>query len=132
MAEEFIFAIPLKPKTASTSWETVERNLRRTVASARASAGSAGATIVIASHEAPDLGDADGPDVQLLDVPFAQPVGPGEGTRDKSRKRRFIGAWLRTGLSASFCVMFLDAADLVHRDLVGFVRPLSEPRHLID
>lgn len=132
MPEPFVFAIPLKPKAASSAWEAAERNLRRTVVSARASAGPAGALIVIAGHDLPDLGDADGPDVRLLEVPFAPPAAASEGSRDKSRKRRFIGAWLRESLPASSCVMFLDADDLVHRDLVEFARSTSAPSYLID
>lgn len=42
---------------------------------------------------------------------------------DQIRKRRFIGAWLRDRLNGNggVYVMFLDADDLVHRNLVQYV-----------
>jgi hypothetical protein len=52
--------------------------------------------VAVACHDEPDLGEvAEG--VQVLRAPFAEPADRWEGARDKSRKRRLVGAWLREG-----------------------------------
>lgn len=80
------------------------------------------ASIVVACHDEPDLGDDAGVDGQVERVSFPEPSIVREGGRDKARKRRFGAAWLWTALAdADVYVMFLDADDLVHRDLVGHV-----------
>jgi hypothetical protein len=57
--------------------------------------------------------------VHILPVPFPEPTNVQDAGRDKSRKRRLIGAWLGERLdSGAVHVMFLDADDLVHRDVV--------------
>jgi hypothetical protein len=132
-AGDLVFAVPLKPSAVSTSWRQVEENLRRTARSARAAAGFGRVQIVIAGHDLPELGDADGPDVSRLLVPFAVPGSPAEGKRDKARKRRFIGAWLRQHLPADeVCVVFLDADDLLHRDLGQYLRSTAAPSYVIE
>jgi len=128
----FVAAVPLKPRDPSGNWEVVEANLRRTIDSFRRSAGGMGA-MVIACHEEPDLGRAAGDDLQLLRVPFARPADRWEGSRDKGRKRRFIGAWLRETLECpSTYVMFLDADDLVHERLVAHVLDGHSGSYVVD
>lgn len=128
-----VFAVPLKPHASSANWASVEANLRRTVRSARAAGGSADLQIVIAGHDWPELGDADGPDVIRLLVPFDLPASPAEGKRDKARKRRFIGAWLRDQRPAGdVCVVFLDADDLLHRSLGDYFLKTDAASFLID
>jgi hypothetical protein len=126
----FVFAIALKPKSASSDWRLVESNLRRTIRSARASDPTA--SVLVACHDEPELRDvADG--VTALRVPFPEPTGPAEGGRDKSAKRRHAAAWLREtmhGDDAAY-VMFLDADDLVHRDLVAHVRSSRQPSYVV-
>lgn len=112
----FAFAIPLKARSASSDWEAAQRNLRRTVRSAQAAAGDDG-LIVVACHDEPDLGGTAG-NVQVLPVSFPEPANMQDAGRDKARKRRAIGAWLRQTLEGPVYVMFLDADDLVHRDVV--------------
>ena len=112
----FAFAIPLKARSACTDWESAQRNLRRTVRSAQAAAGDDG-LIVVACHDEPDLTGTDA-DVHVLPVPFPEPANMQDAGRDKARKRRSIGALLRKTLESSAYVMFLDADDLVHRDVV--------------
>jgi hypothetical protein len=127
---EFVFAVALKPKSASSHWQQVEDNLRRTVRSARAA--DPAATVLVACHDEPELGElADG--VVSLRVPFPEPASPAEGGRDKSAKRRHAAAWLREtmGGDEAAYVMFLDADDLVHRDLVVYVRSRREPSYMV-
>lgn len=126
----FVFAIALKPKSASSDWQRVETNLRRTIRSARASDPTA--TVIVACHDEPELGENEEGAVSLR-VPFPEPSGPQEGGRDKAAKRRHAAAWLREtmGEDEAAYVMFLDADDLVHRDLVAHVRATREASYLV-
>jgi len=117
----FVFIVALKPKSAASDWQRVEDNLRRTIRSARAS--DPAASVLVACHDEPELGDvADG--VIALPVPFPEPSSPADGGRDKAAKRRHAAAWLRETMrdDDAVYVMFLDADDLVHRDLAAHVR----------
>lgn len=88
--------------------------------------------VVVACHDEPDLGD-DAAGVDLVRAPFPEPEGPQRGGRDKARKRRLIGAWLRETLTVPAAyVMFLDADDLVHRDLVAHVLNGSHDSYLVE
>lgn len=130
VTSSFVFAIPFKPKSAASDWHRVERNLLRTVESARAS--DAAAAILVACHDKPELGRA-AEGVVLLQVPFPEPRTPADGGRDKSAKRRYAAAWLRESMhdgDAAY-VMFLDADDLVHRDLVTHVRSTQESSYVV-
>jgi hypothetical protein len=134
LLDRLVFAVPLKPRATARDWSAVEEALRRTVTSARAAAGVEGAEIVIAGHERPDLKEADGADVTTLVVPFDVPSTSGEAKRDKARKRRFVGAWLRRrhDPASSVWVVFLDADDLLHRDLGTFLRASDAPSCVIE
>jgi hypothetical protein len=106
--------------------------LRETVHSATC-ASSSEAAVAIACHDEPDLQHAAAPDVHVLQVPFAEPEAPSQGGRDKATKRRFIGAWIReTAASEEVDVMFLDADDLVHKDLVDWVSSRKDPAHVVE
>ena len=126
----FVFAIALKPRDVSSDWEQVENNLARTIRSARAADRSA--TVIVACHDEPELG-ADGEGVVALRVPFPAPSSPAEGGRDKAAKRRFAAAWLRASMrdDDEAYVMFLDADDLVHRELVSHVRSGLRPSYVV-
>ena len=130
MLPSFVFAIALKPKSASSDWQLVENNLRRTIRSARASDPTA--SVLVACHDEPELRDvSDG--VTAVRVPFSEPASPADGGRDKSAKRRHAAAWLRETMhdDDAVYVMFLDADDLVHRDLVAHVRSGREPSYVV-
>jgi hypothetical protein len=108
----------------------VEDNLSRTIRSTRAS--DPAATVIVACHDEPELGEA-AEGVVSLRVPFPEPSTPAEGGRDKAAKRRFAAAWLREHMrdgDAAY-VMFLDADDLVHRNLVTHVRSSHEPSYVV-
>jgi hypothetical protein len=128
----FIAAIPLKPRTASADWQVVQANLRRTIRSVRAAARGLPVTVVVACHDEPDLGD-EAAGVELVRAPFAEPEDAGRGGRDKARKRRLIGAWLRDWLTVPDAyVMFLDADDLVHRNLISSVLTGGRDSYLVE
>jgi hypothetical protein len=128
----FVFAIPLKPKRMCADWGRAQEHLRRTIASARHAAGGHNVLLCVACHDAPDLGDAAGDDVVILPVPFPEPDSGLAGGRDKSRKRRFIGAWLRQTVADDVYVMFLDADDLVRKGFVDYVLRRGADSYIID
>lgn len=122
----FSFCIPLKPRRASQDWRVVERNLTRTIESILHSAKSAQqagidceVSIDIACHDEPTLPYGRNDGVTIESVGFEEPGDPSLGEADKGRKRRFLGARLRNlvGPDGVF-TMFLDADDLVHRQLI--------------
>jgi O-antigen/teichoic acid export membrane protein len=128
---KFAFAIPLKPRDACADWAQAQANLRRTIRSIRNAHGGDDAIIAVACHEPPDLGAEAG--VEILTAPFPAPVAQSTGKYDKARKRRFAGAWLRRELGGEdVYVMFLDADDLIHRDLLRHAFAHGQGSYLID
>ena len=129
---QFAFSISFKPRSACADWEQAQANLRRTIRSVRGAALTEAAIVAVACHDEPDLADV-GEDVHVLPVPFAEPLDQWEGVLDKARKRRFIGAWLRHALVADeVYVMFLDADDLVHKDLLEFILAHKHGSYVVD
>jgi hypothetical protein len=124
----FIFAMPLKPRSACSDWEIVQENLRHTIRSIRGSTVE-NYMIVIACHDRPDLDMESVRELQLLSAPFSPESNMRRGAQDKARKLRLIGAWLKEHLrdDAAY-VMFLDSDDLVHRDLVNHVLRAEDRR----
>jgi O-antigen/teichoic acid export membrane protein len=128
---KFAFAIPLKPRDACVDWAQTQANLRRTIRSIRNAHGGDDAIIAVACHEPPDLGAEAG--VKILTAAFPPPVAQSTGKYDKARKRRFAGAWLRRELGGEdVYVMFLDADDLIHRDLLRHAFAHGQGSYLID
>ncbi len=129
----FVFAIPLKPRRACANWELAQANLQRTVRSATRAAAAADAQIIVACHDEPDLMSAAGGNAHVLPVSFPEPTNTQDAGRDKSRKRRSIGTWLRERLDGgAVYVMFLDADDLVHRDVVKHTLAQEHGSYLVN
>jgi hypothetical protein len=131
---QFAFSISFKPRSACADWEQAQANLRRTIRSARGVGLTGAAIVAVACHDEPELGDVGGKDVHVLRVPFAEPARDAkEGVRDMARKRRFIGAWLRKAfVSDEAYVMFLDADDLVHKDILDYVLTHGHGSYVVD
>jgi hypothetical protein len=104
--------------------------LRRTVRSAQAAAADKG-LIIVACHAEPDLASSAAANVHVLPVSFPEPTMQDAG-RDKARKRRFIGAWLREMVDGPIYVMLLDADDLVHRDVVKYALAEGHGSYLVN
>ena len=116
-----VFAISLVPSELSDDWNLTQVNLRRTIGSIRGST-TKDYHIVVAAHDRPDLGETDCGDVTVLMAPCPIERDLMRRGVDKLNKRRLIGSWLRDRLDDEGAyVMFLDADDLVHRDLAGYV-----------
>lgn len=115
--EKLVFLVSLKARASSRDWEDVVRNFRNTLRSIQASTDDRFA-IVVAGHDDPREVDPELPAYEFLTANYDPPTDPRRGGHDKYRKRRIAGAWLRGQIEQSVRVMFLDADDLVHRDLV--------------
>lgn len=132
--QPFVFAVPLKPEAQCADWVQAQANLRRTIRSARHASAGHRMLLCVACHDEPSLDDVAGDDIVVLRVPFPEPETYLAGGRDKSRKRRFIGAWLRETISrdADVYVMFLDADDLPRKGLVHYIVEGGAASYLVD
>lgn len=115
-----VFAIPMKSRLGCANWPAAELSLQRTIRSIQRAAVGASALICIGCHEPPSLEVFDD-HVVVLPVDFPRPAGVAEGNRDKVRKRRHIGAWVRERVRGDVRVAFVDADDLVHRRFLSAV-----------
>lgn len=130
-APALLFAIPFKPRAACSDWNRAQSYLRRTVMSALSAAKGFPAEVWIACHDEPDLEELRDA-VRIFNAPFPVPSDPVEGGLDKARKRRLIGACLRERAENDVSVVFLDADDLIHRDLVRYVLTDGAGTYVID
>jgi hypothetical protein len=110
-----IFAICLKSKRHSADWNALSKLLSATLRSILASSEER-FRIVVAGHEKPDVEELKDPRAVFLEAPFPVPEQP--SGHDRWMKRVVIGAWLRKRTRKRVRVMFLDADDLVHKQLV--------------
>lgn len=123
--EKLVFLVSLKSRSSSHDWFSVVANLRNTLRSIEASVDRR-FEVVIAGHDDPREIDPELPAYEFLKATYSPPTDPKRGGHDKYRKRRICGAWLRSRIKKSVRVMFLDADDLVHRNLVSTV--LEHPK----
>jgi hypothetical protein len=88
---------------------------------------------LVACHDEPDLAGFES-FVEIARVPFPPPSDHTlEGGKDKARKRWFAAAQLRLMLDGAECyVMFLDADDLVHRDLPAYIVGRGRGSYLLE
>lgn len=118
--QEIAFAISLKSKTAATDWNVVQKNLSNTLKSIIRNTDQ-NYRIIVAGHKKPNINELKHEKVTWLTVKFTPPTNPKGFTRDKMRKRRVIGTYLRKiGFSGYF--MPLDADDWIHHRFVEYIR----------
>ena len=110
-----VFAICLKSKRLSSDWDALSDMLSATLRSILASSDER-FRVVVAGHEKPDIEAFNDPRVDFIEAPFPVPEQP--SGHDRWKKRVLIGAWLRKRTRERVRVMFLDADDLVHKQLV--------------
>lgn len=121
--EPFWFVIPLRGKAASKDWDRVCRLLRATVRSAL-NQSDPDFGVLIACHDAPDLGDIADPRIVILQDDFPLPTNLREQSHDKQSKKRMAAAEVRRRGGGYF--MLLDADDFVSRRIVAHVRATRE------
>ncbi|TGC08023.1 hypothetical protein [Methanolobus halotolerans] len=118
---EFYFAISLKPKVNSVNWEDVLSNLENTLKSISNSSNQ-NYHILIATRDPDDLTLLiDTSKTTLITPDFDSPTSIHERDVDKIKTRRLIGSHLKKVAIKPSYVMFLDADDLIHKELVDFV-----------
>jgi hypothetical protein len=121
---EMAFAISLKSKTVSRNWNKVQSNLAKTLHTILNNSDS-NFRIVIAGHEKPRISEIQHRRVKWLPMSFPPPSSIKGFSKDKIRKRKAIGVYLRKiGFYGYF--MPLDADDWIHYRLVEYVR--SQPK----
>jgi hypothetical protein len=117
---EIAFAISLKSKIVSRNWNKVQSNLAKTLHTILNNSDR-NFRIVIAGHEKPRISEIQHRRVKWLPVGFPRPSSIKGFSKDKIRKRKAIGVYLRKiGFSGYF--MPLDADDWIHHRLVEYVR----------
>ncbi|TCZ80963.1 hypothetical protein E0485_01375 [Paenibacillus albiflavus] len=120
---EVAFAISLKSKIVSRNWNNVQSNLAKTLRSILNNTDSH-FRVIVAGHEKPDIKEIRHKRVTWLPVNFPPPSNQKGFSRDKMRKRKVIGEYLRKiGFSGYF--MPFDSDDWAHHRLVQYVR--SQP-----
>jgi hypothetical protein len=110
-----VFAICLKSQRHSSDWNALSKMLSATLRSILASSDGR-FRIVVAGHEKPDIEELKDQRVVFLEAPFPVPEQP--SGHDRWLKRVLIGAWVREQTRKRVRVMFLDADDLIHKQLV--------------
>lgn len=118
-----IFAIPVKSKAVSADFSTVLSNLDRTLGSIANQRDSGYEAFVVTNdfHEVKQI-TRKYERVSVLEFPYERNedvLNPGH--HDMDEKRIFLGLFLRDRKHTPFWVMTLDADDLVHESLVGFI-----------
>lgn len=117
---EVAFAIPLKSKKHSRDWDTVQANLSKTLRSILNNTDQ-NFRIIIAGHEKPEIEELRHERVTWLAAKFSPPKDARGYGKDRERKRRKIGVYLKKkGFSGYY--MPLDADDWVHYRFVEFIR----------
>jgi hypothetical protein len=110
-----VFVICLKSKRHSNDWDAVSKMLSATLRSILASSDDR-FRIVVAGHEKPDIEELKDPRAVFVEAPFPVPEVP--SGHDRWLKRVVVGEWVRKRTRERVRVMFLDADDLVHKQLV--------------
>ena len=114
---QFIFIVPLISRALADAWDMVSHNLDCTLRSALGNEG-ARIRVVVAHHEMPDSSLIGDPRVITLSAPFEPNIDPKLGSYDKHKKRNLAASFIRNNFGESY-IMFLDADDLVHRNLAS-------------
>jgi hypothetical protein len=126
----FYFSIPFAPKTNDRSWRRASRLLADTIASLQQQSDGDWQAIV-AGHDRPDVAELSDPRVTFITVDTPKPEGHTARVADAGNKREATLQRIR-GAGGGY-VMMLDADDLVHRELVAFVRQDQHPHgYIID
>lgn len=116
---KLVFCISLKSRANSIDWDTVSRYFENTLKSIQGSSHRE-FHVVVAGHDKPEC-IADAPsNVTFLEAPFSSPSTKERGRpSDKTRKRRLAGAWIKNHVKSRVRLAYIDADDIVSKDLVA-------------
>ncbi|QTF93964.1 glycosyltransferase family A protein [Halomonas sp. BM-2019] len=114
-----VYAIPLRPNDGSVDWKMVEENLKHSIASLKCQSDT-NYRVMICGHDEPNIQYDD--KVAWIKADFERPKTHGEGSLDKTRKRKAILQNAKEQYPAGFYFFILDADDLLHRDVNAYVR----------
>ena len=117
--KNFFFCIPFKPKSRCSDWSATVGLLGQTLRSLL-NQTDPDFRVLIAGHDRPSLPELDDPRVSFHPVSFPEPKDGKEGKRDQTRKTHFLAAMLKE--HGGGYMMVVDSDDLVHKDIVRFVR----------
>lgn len=117
--DKLVFCISLKSRANSIDWSTVSRYFENTLKSIQGSS-SRDFHIVVAGHDKPACLTEAPSNVTFLEAPFPPPSTKERGRpSDKARKRRLAGAWVKGNIESRVRLAYIDADDIVSRDLVA-------------
>lgn len=115
---DFVFAISLRSKASSKSWERVVNQLSITLDSILKQEG-ARYQVYICGHEKPCIPHLEDKRVKWITATHDAPSDPRYYSQDKMRKRRIIGAELKkAGWNGYF--MPFDADDVIHHRFLEY------------
>ena len=124
----FFFCVPLKPRVRSKDWDLTVRLLGETLRSILAQSDP-GFEVIVAGHDRPDLPELDDPRVTWVKAAIQVPENGAEGKKDQIRKMHIMGGHVRR--RGGGYIMVVDSDDLIHHDIVRFVREHPHPNGYI-
>jgi len=116
---KFYFCIPLKPKSRARDWEYTMKLFSHTLDSLL-NQDDDNFSVIIAGHDRPDVPQMKDSRVVFHKVAFRKPKDGREGKQDQTNKMKFLAAMV--GNKGGGYFMTVDSDDLVHREIVSYVR----------
>ena len=114
------FAIPISPKLSDEQWDHLDALLTLTLESIDNQTDK-NYTVYVCGHSCPPaVASGSFKNVEFLQADFPVPTSDDQRRRDKRRKRWRIATEVHKRGGGYY--MYLDADDLVHKDLVAYVR----------
>lgn len=115
----FFFAIPISPKLSDEQWDHLDALLTLTLRSIENQTDH-NYTAYVCGHTCPPVvARGNFRNVEFLKADFPTPASDDQRRRDKRRKRWTIASQVRKRGGGYY--MYLDADDLVHKDLVSHI-----------
>lgn len=118
------FGIPLISRGAANSWDAATRLFNNTLASIYNQSNDQ-FRVLVACHDIPVIEPQYAIKTKFIQVQRPIPQTSDEKMQDKTAKKLVLGCHLRS-LGGGY-LMFLDADDLVHRDLVDYALTQQHP-----
>jgi hypothetical protein len=129
VSEPFFFGVPLIARAVARDWEQVDQLLRLTLRSVLAQSDP-DFRLILAGHDRPDCwAELTAGDLRFRFVEADwEPEPPNRPNDDGGRKKALVKEHVRA--AGGGLLMFLDADDLVDRDLVRLARATIDDDHV--